>query len=129
VKPPIRELRPTAALLALLFLAAACSPETGLTKKQACDLAREYVVQPDESGWEHRDFTRYPAAGYRNVEFLECTDFRSKQAEGWAAVHVEARGDEYDLETEEHQGRIIFSAEIELVKEGEAWQVLEKSSF
>jgi hypothetical protein len=128
VKRPIPELRPAAALLVLLSLAA-CSPQPGLTEQQACDLARDYVLQPDESGWEHQDFTRHPAAGYRNVEFLECTDFRSKRAEGWAAVHVEARGDEYDLETEAHQGRIIFSAEIELVKEGEIWQVLEKSSF
>ena len=128
MKRSLPESWPAAALLALLSLLA-CSPETGLTEEQACDLAREHLVQPDESGWEHQDFTRYPAAGYRNVEFLECTDFRSKQAEGWAAIHIEARGDEYDLETEKHQGRIIFSAEIELVKEGETWQVLEKSSF
>ncbi|MGD8376446.1 MAG: hypothetical protein PVF68_09920 [Acidobacteriota bacterium] len=109
------------------LLTAGCAP--AFDEEEACRIAGEHVLQPDDDEWQHRDFDRYPASGYRNVEIVECTDYVSRLDEGWARIRVHGRGDEYDMEQGEFLGRTIFSTEVELEKTPEGWKVLDRRTF
>ena len=127
VSRAVRRLCAGVVLVLPLLSLASCGTE--FSESQACELAEAYLGETKPSGWQHLDLDYFPAAGYRNVEVVECTDFRSKLDQGWASVTVHARGDAFEPEEERFLGRTIFTAEIEFEGTGEGWRVLEKGSF
>jgi len=123
-----RWLRSVLVVIALVgLLPPGCAPS--LDKDEACRIAGDYVLLPDDDEWQHRDFDRYPASGYRNVEIVECTDFVSRLDKGWARIQVHGRGDEYEMEHGEFLGRTIFSTEVEREKTPEGWKVIDRRTF
>ena len=124
-------MRPALAVLPLLLLAAtACKPSRGLTEEKACELARAHVLEPKYAdGWQYCDLERFPSTCYRDVEVIECFDFRSKEDEGWAGIQVEAMGQEFHPDDGTSLGRTRFQSQVELRRGPEGWEVVRKESF
>lgn len=115
-------------VLALLLLVACTS--TGLSEEEACELAQAHVSQPKYAeGWQYCDFERYPSSCYKEVEVLECFEFLTKEDEGWASIHVEAMGQEFNPEDGTSLGRTRFQSAVELRRTAEGWEVMKKESF
>ena len=116
-----------AVLLALWPMACTSS---GLSAEQACEMARAHVVEPKyAAGWQYCDFDRFPSSCYKEVEVLECFEFLTKEDAGWAAIQVEAIGEEFDQEAGTSLGRTRFQSAVELRRSAEAWEVIKKESF
>ena len=126
-RPPDMKTGAAVGLVAALLLAGSCAP--GISGDLACRMATEYLLDPDKSGWQYVDQDIFPAARYREIEVIECADFRSKTEEGWAAIRVHATGEAYELDGGRSLGRIPFLAEIEFDRGSGGWEVLEKQKF
>jgi hypothetical protein len=116
------------AVLALL-LPAACS-SSSLSEEQACEMARAHVSVPKyAAGWQYCDFERFPSSCYKEVETLECFEFRSKEDQGWAGIQVEGMGEEFNPEDGTSLGRTRFQSAVELRRTTEGWEVVKKEGF
>jgi len=119
--------RRTAGVLLAASLAACAADAFG--PEDACRLAGEHVLLPDDDEYQQLDLGHYPASGYKSVEILECTEFLSKAEDGWASVRVHGRGDEFDLDTGQPLGRTIFTVTVELQRTPDGWRAVDKGKL
>jgi hypothetical protein len=119
-----------AVLIVLALLALAACTSTGLAEEKACEMARAHMSEPKyAAGWQYCDFERFPSSCYKDVEVLECFEFLTKEDEGWAAIQIEAMGEEFNPEDGTSLGRTRFQSAVELRRTAGGWEVMKKESF
>ncbi len=113
-----------------LLVAAGCTSGAGFTVESACEMATAHMSEPKyAAGWQYCDFERFPSSCYKEVEVLECLEFLTKEADGWAGIQVDAIGREFNPEDGAFLGRTRFLAAVEFRRTAEGWDVIKKESF